>query len=72
MEGFNLLSIWISCFTCVFSKILDPDDKDGDYFKCTHGWHKAMGGSYQRMHVSRKCGQHKKRRLILRDEEDYD
>lgn len=51
--------LWVSCFTCIFSKLFDVPDPQADYFKCTHGWHRNMKGTYQRMHSMRKCKQHK-------------
>lgn len=53
-----IIGIWVSCFTCTFSKLFDVPDPQGDYFKCTHGWHKNMKGSYQKFHSPRKCNQH--------------
>ena len=53
-----IIGIWVSCFTCTFAKLLDSPDPQGDFFKCTHGWHKNMKGSYQKFHAPRKCNQH--------------
>lgn len=64
MERINILSSWVRCFTCIYCKIFKPSEKTDDYFKCTHGWHRSMRGSYQKCHVCRKCRQHKYKRRI--------
>lgn len=64
MEGINILRKWVSCFTCIYSKIIDPDEISKNHYRCTHGWKRNFRGSYQRLHISRKCKQHKYKRRI--------
>jgi len=69
VEGINILIIWIRCANCIYSKIENTNPASDEYFKCTHGWHRTMQGNNQRLNRSRKCRQHRKRRLILKNEE---